>query len=112
MSCGTCTFCCTQVGVRELGKPKGIKCRHETESQGCAIYPERPKSCRMFNCLWLVSRQWKIPLPDWLRPDKCKTVVVLGADCQTLVIKGEAGGAFRNYVSERFEDKLRLLFEV
>ena len=49
--CGECTSCCTVMAVTELNKPRGQACKHICAS-GCAIYDERPDSCRRFDCLW------------------------------------------------------------
>lgn len=49
--CGPCTQCCTTMGVRELRKQAHTPCTHC--SSGCDIYPDRPKSCIDFRCLWL-----------------------------------------------------------
>lgn len=49
--CGSCTACCTAVGVPELEKPRGTQCSHVCK-QGCGIYADRPKSCQVFDCLW------------------------------------------------------------
>jgi hypothetical protein len=49
--CGDCQACCTVVGVQELSKPHWTRCRHQCTA-GCAIYEERPRSCRGYSCLW------------------------------------------------------------
>ena len=51
-TCGECTACCTSLGVEELSKPLWQRCEHVCEA-GCAIYPDRPRSCHDFTCLWL-----------------------------------------------------------
>ena len=64
-SCGECQACCVSHGVREIGKPYSCECQHQTD-KGCAIYTERPVSCRTFGCLY-----WVRLLNDAsLRPDK------------------------------------------
>jgi hypothetical protein len=50
-SCDGCQACCTVVGVQELHKPHWTRCQHQCES-GCAIYEDRPRSCRGYSCLW------------------------------------------------------------
>lgn len=50
--CGPCTLCCTVFRVEELGKPVHVPCSHVCAS-GCAIYAQRPLSCRDFTCGWL-----------------------------------------------------------
>lgn len=54
-SCGSCTACCTIVGVAELEKPPGKPCVHEVPKVGCRIYADRPASCRTYQCLWLLG---------------------------------------------------------
>ena len=62
--CEGCEVCCTVCEVPELSKPSDKRCGHC--NGGCAIYAERPPSCRSFDCYWLTSE-----LSDSLRPDKC-----------------------------------------
>lgn len=50
-SCGDCQACCTVVGVQELDKPHWTRCQHQCDI-GCAIYPDRPRTCRGYSCLW------------------------------------------------------------
>lgn len=64
-SCDGCTQCCTVFGVTELNKPNFTRCGHETESDGCTIYKDRPRSCRRFTCLWAMGM-----LPQEDSPDK------------------------------------------
>ena len=57
-SCGPCHACCV---VFRIDEPAAAKEAHErcghlaTSSKGgrCAIYSDRPKTCRDFECLWL-----------------------------------------------------------
>lgn len=51
-SCGTCTHCCTSLGVSEVGKGLWERCQYLCK-EGCDIYTIRPESCRTFQCLWL-----------------------------------------------------------
>lgn len=70
--CGTCTLCCKVMGILELDKPKGVWCEHVLQGRGCGIYADRPHSCRVFSCLWLLEptlgEEWK--------PEKSKLVIV------------------------------------
>lgn len=51
------------------GKP----CPHSTGS-GCDDYENRPKDpCHNFNCGWIIENS---PLPDWLKPDNGKVIVI------------------------------------
>ncbi len=69
-SCGTCTKCCTVMGVPELRKPARLKCAHVIAGTGCSIYHERPPSCAKFICGWLLDPNMG---PD-LKPDQCHVV--------------------------------------
>jgi hypothetical protein len=59
------------MGIPELGKPKDASCAHIVPHKGCAIYGERPPSCRAFACHWLldsaIGARWK--------PSTCHMVV-------------------------------------
>lgn len=71
-TCGDCTACCTVAAVAELEKPADTACRHAVAG-GCAIYEERPQSCRAFHCGWR-----RLPwLPTMFRPDRCGVIVML-----------------------------------
>jgi hypothetical protein len=54
------------MGVPELGKPIFAPCAH-VGTGGCNIYPDRPASCRAFNCLWRLG--WLGGNEGW-RPDR------------------------------------------
>ena len=75
--CGSCTLCCSVLGIEEIAKPRGQWCRHcQVESSVsdvavvCAIYQQRPLECRGFECLWLRGK-----LDDSWFPHHCKIVV-------------------------------------
>jgi hypothetical protein len=53
-TCDGCDVCCRAVGVAVLDKPAGVACRHLCGSPGrsCGIYPNHPKDCAEFYCLW------------------------------------------------------------
>lgn len=67
-SCNGCTVCCVVPAVPELAKPINKTCVFC--SKGCAIYPSRPKSCREYNCAWLLGE-----LPGWMKPNKIHLLV-------------------------------------
>jgi hypothetical protein len=69
------------MGIRELAKPAGTWCIHCTPGRGCNIYGEHPPSCQEFACLWLVVPQ----IPDTLRPDASKVVLVMDAEGSRLM---------------------------
>ena len=69
-TCGTCTLCCRLVPVKDkdLIKPANQRCQHQS-AVGCRIYADRPFSCRMWSCQWLLGAD----LPQ--RPDFSHYVV-------------------------------------
>lgn len=73
-TCGSCTLCCHTVPVAEIGLKSFTRCQHERTAPfaepGCAIYGDRPKSCRLWSCQYLLE-DWD----DELRPDRCGVVV-------------------------------------
>lgn len=48
--CGSCTYCCTHIGVGD--KPAGVKCEHEIKHKGCGIQADKPTQCKHYFCLW------------------------------------------------------------
>lgn len=73
--CGSCTQCCKAMTVGDLEpvKPMHTWCKHCDLGKGCRIYPDRPTSCKVFECLWLQDTQ--NILGDDLRPDKTGCVI-------------------------------------
>lgn len=72
--CGSCTACCTVVGVPELGKGTYEACAHLCEA-GCGIYEGRPGSCRTFACQWLRGvLEVDGSVDPALRPDACGVI--------------------------------------
>jgi hypothetical protein len=69
-TCGSCTKCCTVLGIPELKKRAWDRCPHVELGTGCTIYAERPSSCRKFICGWLMDPDMG---PD-LKPEKCHVV--------------------------------------
>jgi len=69
-TCGSCTACCTVLGIPELKKPAWQECSHIATGIGCKIYAERPPSCRKFICGWLLDPNMG---PD-LKPENCHVV--------------------------------------
>ena len=52
----------------------GSPCPHST-GKGCDDYAGRPiDPCDNFNCGWIIPNS---PLPDWMKPDKAKVIVIL-----------------------------------
>lgn len=91
--CGSCTLCCDLLAVPEIAKPALRMCRHCTARQGCRIYDQRPKQCRLFNCHFLENPKLS---EDW-RPSKAHFVLVVSADGQRLGVNVDPArpGAWR-----------------
>lgn len=92
-SCGECTACCTVLGVRELEKKPWQNCQHIC-GNGCAIYAERPGSCKEFSCFWLSGDFGN----EEMRPDKYGIIVdargLREADLPYLAVREVEAGAF------------------
>ena len=70
-SCGPCGLCCKVFAVEELAKPMGVTCAHRSRTAGCSIHPDRPASCRSFECVWLMDPE----MPHRFRPDQTRVVL-------------------------------------
>jgi hypothetical protein len=70
-SCGSCSLCCKLPAISVFDKPMNTWCKNCTPGKGCNIWPDRPKTCQDFWCVWLVN----LSLPDEYRPDKIKLYV-------------------------------------
>src|SRR5512140_165049 len=75
-ACGDCSLCCKVMAIEALTKPVGSWCPHCKPGHGCQIYPDRPRECRSFSCLWLVNdlldQHWK--------PSKSRFVLTTSED--------------------------------
>jgi len=72
--CGSCSACCTVIGVPELQKDLYEACQHLSED-GCGIYAERPGSCRTFECQWLSGvLEVDGAVDTGMRPDACGVI--------------------------------------
>lgn len=69
--CGGCTLCCKLLPTKEINKPANTKCKHQRSGKGCAIYEQRPWSCRFWVCEWLKNNDSR----DLRRPDRVGYVV-------------------------------------
>jgi hypothetical protein len=102
-------MCCRMMGVAELAKLPGVWCTHARKRDGCAIYEERPGSCRSFSCVWLASTI----APDELRPDKIHGVVASTPDGVHLVVHADpawpefAHRAMRPFLNHWIKDGTR-----
>lgn len=65
--CGSCTACCTVLGVVALAKPEHTPCVHARGHGGCGVYASRPAECSAYACAWL-SGSVNLPAED--RPDR------------------------------------------
>ncbi len=76
-SCQPCTACCDgwlRITVNGQAVFPGRPCPHSTGS-GCNDYEHRPTDpCVMFHCGWRIDGS---PLPDWMKPDRSKVLVLL-----------------------------------
>ncbi len=50
--CGSCTACCTTLGIAALDKPERQRCPFQCAA-GCARYATRPTECGAYACAWL-----------------------------------------------------------
>lgn len=94
--CGSCNVCCGVFAVPELRKLDFERCRHlrdDAISGGCAIYEARPKTCRVFKCLWLWNDHG-IEFPESMRPDRSGIVFTYLFAAETL-----HGKTIRDYVA-------------
>lgn len=50
MDCRKCGACCIALSISSLGKPAGVRCRHLTPDNLCALWgkPERPEACSAY----------------------------------------------------------------
>lgn len=71
--CGSCNVCCVSLTIDDpvMFKPQGYRCRNARPDNSCAIYTDRPGTCRTFFCGWRQLRWVK----DGLRPDTSGVLV-------------------------------------
>jgi hypothetical protein len=62
--CGQCTLCCKLVPVSEIDQPANQRCVHQRSFKGCAIYANRPTTCRLWSCVWLTGDDPALSRPD------------------------------------------------
>ena len=88
--CGSCSACCTVMGVPEIEKDTYEGCEHLCEV-GCGIYAERPGSCRTFECQWLRGMlEVDGTIDTDMRPDSCGVIF----DYQPETAFGDVFGAW------------------
>lgn len=61
--CGACRECCIVLEVDAMQKGENIACRHLCAA-GCAIYSNRPASCREFTCAWREGMLGRSDIPS------------------------------------------------
>jgi hypothetical protein len=75
--CQPCTACCDgwlQIQIHGTPVSPGHPCPHST-GKGCNDYENRPADpCVQFICGW---RREDSPLPEWMKPDNAKVIVLL-----------------------------------
>ena len=102
-TCGDCTACCTVLAVHELDKPVNTVCKYDAGGS-CAIYSERPQSCRDYECLWLVSEEW-MRLAE--RPDRVGVILDLGNTDRTMLTARQVRpGAFSETTAKKMLNRL------
>lgn len=76
-TCQPCTACCdgwVQMTIHGVEVYPGSPCPHST-GKGCNDYANRPVDpCHHFVCGWIIPNS---PLPDWLKPNEAKVMVLL-----------------------------------
>ncbi len=72
-TCGSCNVCCVALTIDDpdLQKLQGIRCRNARPDNSCAIYQNRPQTCRTFYCGWRLLKWIREPL----RPDRSGVLV-------------------------------------
>lgn len=75
--CNDCSVCCELLGIPEIHKPAGQICEHcPTGHGGCAIYDNRPRSCKDFRCGYHLAA---VEVPIEFRPDNSH-ILLTGSD--------------------------------
>lgn len=82
--CGECTLCCRLLPTKEINKPANTRCQHQRHGKGCGIYADRPFSCKVWSCRWLLNDD----TADLSRPDRSHYVIDVLPDYITAVQDG------------------------
>ena len=71
-TCGGCVECCRAIplDLPELAKPTGELCAYCVDGAGCSVHEIRPRTCRVWFCLWRA-----VELSDEWRPDRSGVIV-------------------------------------
>ena len=78
--CGDCQLCCKLLPTKEINKPANTRCKHQKVGKGCSVYANRPVSCMVWNCRWLLNDD----AADLSRPDRSHYVIDLIPDYITV----------------------------
>jgi Fe-S-cluster containining protein len=91
-ACGSCNVCCVALTIddKALQKVQGYRCRHTLPDKGCAIYENRPDTCRAFFCGWR-RLKW---IRETLRPDISGVLVRLQYEISSATGTQRLGVAF------------------
>lgn len=71
--CGSCTQCCSSLGVKSLNKKDYEKCEHLC-SKGCSIYKNKPTECGNYKCFYFINHK---SLDVEFRPDHLGVIIEL-----------------------------------
>ena len=76
--CGSCNVCCVALTINDpaLQKVQGYRCKNAQKDNSCAIYHDRPQTCRSFFCGWR-KLKW---IRQTLRPDISGVLVRLHSE--------------------------------
>jgi hypothetical protein len=107
--CGGCNACCITPFIKDTSwngelflKSSGALCQHCEQGFGCTLYHQRPKSCRGFECRWLISQRRNDRMPPELRPDFCGCYFTEDSNGDPLIIEvhGEPNADAWNWINE------------
>lgn len=97
-SCGSCSLCCTVMGIMELGKPDNQRCPKLNDIGRCTIYPTRPEECRSYSCMWRAGL-----LPKHLSPERIHAVCNVSNDGKILVFNIDTRFPYRHKKGPLFD---------
>ena len=100
-ACGDCNLCCKLLPVIDIQKPRNQWCPHVKFGHGCGIYADRPRSCRIWSCGYLLRKN----APEALKPNRCHVVIDMMTD--TIWDNGKAYNAMQIWVDPAYPDAHR-----
>lgn len=75
-ACGTCYACCVWLGIEELKKYTGEKCKHLRSgaypTKRCGIYHHRPPACSGYTCAWKAGFG-----PEYMQPNRSGILITI-----------------------------------